>query len=206
MVTKYSQKSEPWANMTLGKSSLTMAGSGCFVCSLASLLDQSPDITLEALNKAGAIDSWGKLLSDKAAPALKMRYKGKAKNRPPDKDFPLICETDYYKNKGYPQHFFLYMGKQIMDPLNGEIYDNFYPIVSYRLFKVKPEAVYPARPPEADSAPTAPAEAKLKELAAEKAKASNSSNLPYLRALWERTWMGILDIWKKLLSNFIKTK
>jgi len=186
MATMYSQKDEKWAELKLGKTSLKMKDSGCFVVSLASMLEQSPGITLEALNRGECFNEQGMLLSDKAVSILKMRYKGKTKNQPPDKDLPCIAETNYYEDKGYPQHFFVFMGKQIMDPLDGKTKANLYPIVSYRLFKVKKvelETVYPARPPEPDISPIAEAEDKLKELSSviDKAARAESKKL----TLWE---------------------
>lgn len=149
MVTNFSQKDERWKKLKINKTNLTLETHGCFICALSSLLDQTPDITLEALNNANSFNSDGFLLSDVAAKSLGLKYMGKSKTKPTF--YPTIAETDHYKDKGYPQHFFTVVDKsRISDPLDGCEKDNPYKIVSYRLFKtkVKPESVYPYRPPD----------------------------------------------------------
>ena len=98
------------------------------------LSDRDPSITNAILTASDCINSQGMMISECAAKSLGLGYAGKTTSPP---NFPCIAETDFYKNKGYPQHFFVYLP-------NGEIHDpllsygptvNNYPIVSYRLFE-----------------------------------------------------------------------
>jgi len=146
----FSQKDERWKDLTIGKTNCTMGKYGCFVVALSSLMEQEPNITLEALNAGNAFDSKGLLLSDVAARVLNLRFKGKTNSLNLAKEFCkkngspwVVCETDHYKEQGYDQHFFLYNieTKEAMDPLDGKVKPNSYKIVSYRLFAIKKSSI-----------------------------------------------------------------
>ena len=126
----FSQKHRDWANMTLGESGKTMAKVGCYVTSICMLVERSPDLVLPVLNEAECFTDEGALLNEKAAQVLNMIY-SKIYSNPGKK---CICETDHFKSKGSPQHFFMWMnqGQFICDPLDGIIKHNKYNIVSYR--------------------------------------------------------------------------
>ena len=130
----YSQKTNAWSNECMGHSQEKIGPSGCFLTSLGMLSDRDPSITNAILTASDCINSQGMMISECAAKSLGLGYAGKTTSPP---NFPCIAETDFYKNKGYPQHFFVYLP-------NGEIHDpllsygptvNNYPIVSYRLFE-----------------------------------------------------------------------
>jgi hypothetical protein len=71
----------------------------------------------------------------------------------------VICETDYYKNVGVLQHFFLYdpLTKERIDPLDlkPDWEANTYPIVSYRVLELPLQA---PTPPESTPEPQQPTE------------------------------------------------
>jgi hypothetical protein len=128
----YKQSDSKWGYLTIGKSKLTLTKDGCYICSLAMLDGRTPDIILGILNRNNAFRSDGALLNDIAAKLLNRTYKYSTNN--PNKI--CICETNHFKNEGYPQHFFVWLndGNKINDPLDGKIKNNIYNVVSYRLF------------------------------------------------------------------------
>lgn len=134
---KFKMGSPSWGEMTLGNSGKKMKEIGCFVTSLSMLDNRTPDIVLDILNRNNAFNNKALLLSDVAAKALGMKYKGKSTKAP---NFPCVAETDAYSNIGIPSHFFVYLEpRKIIDPIDGQEKPNPYNIVSYRLFKEKKE-------------------------------------------------------------------
>ncbi len=135
-MTFYSQKDSRWSSYKYyGNNSI--GASGCFVVSLAMLDGRTPPEVADIIKNAGGFASGGLLISDVAASALGLEYNGKS-DKP---DGVCIAETDHYKNQGYPQHFFVYLGNGLInDPLldHGETVNN-YRIKSYRLFRPKGE-------------------------------------------------------------------
>lgn len=121
----------------LGTCDVTIATDGCFCTSLAMMVDKTPPEVNNLLkDNLGYVD--GCLVSSpNAAIILNLDYFGTGYTSP---DFPCIAETNDYKSKGYPQHFFVWLGNgMIIDPLIGYETVNNYNIKSYRLFKTKGE-------------------------------------------------------------------
>ena len=128
----YSQKDERWASEQLGTcKGETIGRSGCKITCLASLCGKTPS----EVNKIIPYVS-GCLTNDEtAAKALGLAFLGKSSVNP---DFDCIAETDHYKRRGVPQHFFILLTDgRCVDPLdlNPTPKKNPYKIVSYRLFK-----------------------------------------------------------------------
>jgi hypothetical protein len=132
----YSQKSYP--NVKLGNSNDTISNSGCFITSIANLLEYygrglTPPEVNEIGKKCGAFNG-ALLTAGTLAKALNLSYE-KTSKVPVD---VCIAETDHYKSKGVPQHFFLYCPLESgrIDPLklNPKWEHNTYKIVSYRIF------------------------------------------------------------------------
>lgn len=143
-ITPYSQKNPTWANLTY-YGNYTFKNYGCFVVSLSMLIDKEPPATADILKNNGCFDSKGYLISECASSALGIEYNGKSNTRP---DYDCICETDFYKGSGYPQHFFVLLKNgMIIDPLiqpaleTTNHYEN--NIISYRLFKARGETMTP---------------------------------------------------------------
>jgi len=135
----FSQKDRKWKDEYIGHSTEKIGPSGCFLVSLSILDGRNPSVVNAILTAHDCIDNNGYMISECAASALGMSYGGKTTDPP---SYPCVAETDFYKSKGYPQHFFVHLP-------NGEIYDpllsygptvNNYPLVSYRLFKTNNES------------------------------------------------------------------
>ena len=128
----YSQKDERWAREQLGTcKGETIGKSGCKITCLASFCGKTPS----EVNKIIPYVS-GCLTNDEtAAKALGLAFLGKSSVKP---DFDCVAETDHYKRRGVPQHFFILLTDgRCVDPLdlNPAPKKNPYKIVSYRLFK-----------------------------------------------------------------------
>jgi hypothetical protein len=138
MMEKYCQKDKRWADLTIGKTNLTMAKFGCLVTAISILDSRTPDVALKILNDGNAFTDNGLLIWDKAADLLGFNYYGVmgSESRIP---YPCIAETHKFAPK-YPQHFFVYEGfdnhgpDRIIDPLDGKEKANLYPIATFRLF------------------------------------------------------------------------
>ena len=133
-MNKFKQSDKRWGNMKLGKTRYTMADYGCYITSIAMVVGANPYSLLIVFNKYKIFTDEGLLNNAKAAKALGMVYRYSSS--------PVglcIAETDYYKDKGVPQHFFVWLGHDnlIVDPLTGKESVNKYPIVSFRIFKEK---------------------------------------------------------------------
>lgn len=133
-MTDYKQVNEPYSN-DIFAAKLKFGSSGCFAVSLSNMVGIYPPDVAQRLRDGGGFDKDGLVISDKSAQILGLDYFGKSQTQPP---YPCIAETDYWK-KTTPQHFFIINpdGSQI-DPLGKNIK---YPIVSYRLFKVREESM-----------------------------------------------------------------
>lgn len=110
----YSQKDPAYDRLKLGASKLTIHGYGCFVCSLATLYQKTPQ---ELLKIPNAISDQGYLRS-----ALIARECGGAA-LPATATAPdgwCVAMTTKFKDIGYPTHFFLFNSKtkQQLDPLD----------------------------------------------------------------------------------------
>lgn len=135
----YSQRDKAWSGVKLGFGSTTIGNYGCFITALSMLIEKTPNITNEILKKGGAFNG-DLLISDKAAVALDLEYLGKTTTKP--KEFPTIAEVDMSPSAGKQQHFVVMLKDKIIDPWTGtERPLNTYPIVSYRLFKLKEETM-----------------------------------------------------------------
>lgn len=135
MIKFYSQKDPRWAgNKYYGN--FSFSNYGCFVTSLAMLDGREPPEVARIIREAGGFASGGLLISDIAAKALGLEYSGRTTT--PQSEV-CIAETDHYRNQGYPQHFFVWLGGgMIHDPLlsQGNTVNN-YRITSWRLFRPK---------------------------------------------------------------------
>jgi len=135
----YSQKNEKWKNKKIGKTNLTLGEIGCFVTALAIMDGRTPDVILDLLNEGNAFNDNGLLFPDVAAKILRFSYCGETHNQQ-KVGMPCIAETNYYVDKGVPQHFFVWLGDGlIIDPIDGQTKGNCYPIVTFRLFAKKEE-------------------------------------------------------------------
>lgn len=133
----YSQKSY---QDKLGTCKDTIASSGCLITSCCNLFPRliyfkkTPPELNEYCKKNGLYSN-GCLLNFAAlANKLKMTYI-KTSTKPKT---TCIAETDHYKAKGVPQHFFMWKSDgTIIDPLdkNPDWKKNPYRIISYRVFK-----------------------------------------------------------------------
>jgi len=138
--TPYSQMDPRWKNIKLGNGRTTIGTHGCFVACLAMIDGRTPDVINKVLreNNAFYIDL---VKSPEAAKALNLEYKGKdydISNMP--EYSPSIKEVKY--GSAGTQHFVLRIIKNgvryIIDPIDGKQKAiNYYPFVSYRLFKKK---------------------------------------------------------------------
>lgn len=131
-ITYYSQKDPRWGNEQLGGCKGTLfKDAACKITCLASFCGKTPS----EVNKIIPYVS-GCLTEDvSAAKALGLPFLGKTTVKP---DFDCISETDHYKSKGVPQHFFILLADgRCVDPLDAIPVPkkNPYRIVSYRLFK-----------------------------------------------------------------------
>lgn len=134
----------------LGTCNLTISQAGCFITSLGILADISPPDVNNLLQDNGGYASGCNVISDVAAQLLGIEYDGKTYDDPHS---VCIAETADYTSKGYPQHFFVWLGNgNIIDPLIGFETTNNYNIKSFRLFKPKIESEQPMPDPYADPA------------------------------------------------------
>lgn len=124
----YSQKDPRWAKYKINGTKYTLASHGCLITCFAMLDGRPPYVMAEVLKPAyqGA-----ELVVKSAAWILQ------AKSEYLTKDPKRLCiaETDHYKSKGVPQHFFIHVGDgTIIDPLDlhPEEKPCPYKIVSYR--------------------------------------------------------------------------
>ena len=129
----YSQK---WYSDKLGTCNVTIKSHGCFISCLSMLLEIEPPAVNRTLTKNGGYANGCNLLSEKACGILGLDYSGRTTKDP---GTMCIAETNYYANKGIPQHFFVYHKGDMVDPLSQspEWRDCIYPIVSYRLISNK---------------------------------------------------------------------
>lgn len=138
-MTFYSQKAY---TDRLGSCKDTIAQSGCFITSLCNLAlnlntsKKTPPELNKWLIKNGGYSDGCLLNSAKGAEGVGLVSKGRTGINP---EHICICETDHWKSKGVPQHFFVYSDGQAIDPLdlNPTWKKNPYKIVSYRVFTVK---------------------------------------------------------------------
>lgn len=127
----YSQRDLRWANEKLGTCTDTIGKSGCKITCLASFCGKTPTEVNSIIPYVN-----GCLTNDEtAAKALGLYFGGKSTTKP---DHDCIAETNHYKSKGVPQHFFILLADgTCVDPLDldPKPKKNPYNIVSYRLFK-----------------------------------------------------------------------
>ena len=128
----YSQHDPSYDQLPLGQSHLTIHGFGCFLCSLATLYQKSPQAIMGVPD---AITPGGLVLASVIAKA-----NGGAALPPtvvPPQGW-CIAQTDHYAYLGYSTHFFVCnpQTKQMVDPLKypAEIGATTYRIVNYRPF------------------------------------------------------------------------
>ena len=144
----YSQKDSRWKNKKLGFGNTTIGGYGCAISAFSNFMADlgiqiTPDEMNEKAKKCGAFS--GDMLNFSVlAKELGFNYRK-------DTASSQICiaETNYYKNKGVPQHFFLYnpITKRRVDSLDldPKWEDNNYNIVSYRILIPMQETITPMR-------------------------------------------------------------
>ena len=158
----FSQKDPRWKNEKLGTCSDTLGQSSCFITALCNLAlnlntsDKTPSELNKWLIKKGGYSNGCLLNSAKGAEGVGLVLKEKTKIDP---KHICICETDHYKSKGVPQHFFVYSDKMVLDSLDLKLEwkKNPYIIVSYRVFNVKAPKV-PLSPENAPNEGITPVE------------------------------------------------
>jgi hypothetical protein len=132
----YSQKSFP---QKLGSRNTTIKANGCFLVSLSNLINylklsiMNPLELNEFLLLKGGYVNGCLMNAPKVASLLGMTYV-KTNQNP---ETLCVAETDHYKSKGVPQHFFLVRKDgRIVDPLDEKPNwkNNPYKIVSWRVF------------------------------------------------------------------------
>lgn len=109
----YSQRDPAFKNQKLGKSTLTVDGYGCFLCSIATLYQKSP---AELLAVTAAFDDQG-ILNSGILATFCGGSAGAKVTEPPEGW--CIAQTDHYASKGFTQHFFCVnvQTKEQIDPL-----------------------------------------------------------------------------------------
>lgn len=135
----YSQKDTRWAAHRLGTCVDTLAQSGCYITALAMLRGIQPDEVNDLLRDNGGYDKGCLLNSERSSKLLGLKYDGKTTEKP---DMVCIAETDHYKSKKVPQHFFVYLplgvGEMMIDPLDRPdeiaLKPLKYKVKTYRLF------------------------------------------------------------------------
>jgi hypothetical protein len=135
----YSQKNY---SDKLGTCGETIKSAGCFLVSLSMLVDIDPTDANRLLSANGGYSGGCKdmINSVNAAEILELDFMGISFKDPKRS---CIAETDHFKEKGTPQHFFVWLGNGLInDPLlpYGNTVNN-YNIVSYRLFSRKDETM-----------------------------------------------------------------
>jgi hypothetical protein len=128
----FSMKDPKWGNLGLG---YPMRKDGCYVTSLSMLCEKTPDAVLNLLMQNDCFEG-SLLLNAKAGQVLGFKtYKVLPSTT--QITSPIIAETNFYANQGYPQHFFIALpNNQMVDSLTGIQGPNKYSknIVSYRYF------------------------------------------------------------------------
>lgn len=138
----FSQISPEWKNEKLGGSDLTIGAYGCFLTSIAILGGSLNPLELnEEGLKRGGFSNYGLLISSTIAKivGLEAVFNTNGLNFPrPHATLPCIAITDYYKSRGVPTHFFVYLPDgRTVDPLDlvPEPKENkVYKITGYRHF------------------------------------------------------------------------
>jgi hypothetical protein len=136
----YSQRDPRWKDTKLGFGQTTIGSHGCFLTALSMVVKQPPNVVNAILRRASAFNQ-DLIISDKAAQALGLQYDGRDYNIDNMPAYsPSIKEVDMSPAPGKQQHFVLRVirgeEKYIIDPWTGEQRRiNYYPFVSYRLFK-----------------------------------------------------------------------
>lgn len=140
-----SQKNPIWSKEKLGTCDTTFGESGCYITSLANLVDKTPLEVNKILLEGGGYTNGCLVNSQRAAELLGMNYlKADTENEMGYQVLlyhqPIIAETNYYAPKTLQHFFILLPDNNIIDPLNPVIKRNFYPIKSLRIFKKLPES------------------------------------------------------------------
>lgn len=131
-IETYSQHDPRWAGLSIGNGA-TMSSHGCYIAAFAMILQKRPDIVLAELKQNGCLTADGLMISEKAAALYGLTY-NKQTEHP---GIPCIAETDDYKKRGYPQHFYLSLDTETrVDPLDNDPYQEHdrYNVVSYRVY------------------------------------------------------------------------
>ena len=132
----YYQKDERWAKEKLGHTNLTIGGYGCLLTCISMLDGRCPKELNQIFSSGNCFRDDGLIIWVNVEKTLNKTYSHVIST-----DYlPCIAETNYYKNKGYPQHFFVIHkiglnSIEIADPLDGQLKVNKYPIVSFRIIK-----------------------------------------------------------------------
>lgn len=139
MNSKYwSQRDPMYAEKYLGTGKQKFKDVACLLVSLSNLTKVPPLELNDMFTTTGVYSNGNMIDCAKAASRLWYTYK-KQSNNP---KIRCIAETDAYKSKGVPQHFFMLKpDKSIIDPLDNppNFKKNPYHIVSYRIFEKLPK-------------------------------------------------------------------
>lgn len=126
----YSQVDPLWENDKLGTcGGETIGKSGCKITCYGMLCEKTP----AEVNKKITYTSGCLTVDSVNSKELGLIYRGVVYKKP---EVTCIAETDHYKSKGVPQHFFVIRKDgMIVDPLDYPCYwkSNKYNVVSYRL-------------------------------------------------------------------------
>jgi hypothetical protein len=131
----YSQSDTRWGYYKLGTCNTTIKGGGCFIVCYAMLADKTPAEVNTLFKNKGGYASGCLVVQSKCSAILGLEDNGRTTKKP---NHICIAETNHYKSKGVPQHFYIWNPNgNIVDPLdkNPTWKKNPYNIVSYRLVK-----------------------------------------------------------------------
>lgn len=138
-MTNYSQSDPRWKSKKLGTSSVSIGGYGCAITAVANLAGVTPEEVNSKLVTYGGFRDGNLIVWSKAAELFELPYKSSTKDAA---FFPTIAETDNFKAKGVPQHFFVLLEDgTIIDSLDGKHKSNPYRIVGYRNVGAKEDPV-----------------------------------------------------------------
>ena len=131
----YSQCDKRWASHKLGTCTDTFCKSGCYLMCLSSLSNLNPDECNRRLKTRGEYYKGCLVSPSNAAYILCLKY---SSVRSRAMFYPCIAETDHFRLRGIPQHFFLLLSPtRMVDPLTGRESNLKYKIKSYRNLTTK---------------------------------------------------------------------
>ena len=201
-----SQNDPRWRSLKVGKTNKTLGQIGCFLTTLASILDRNPGDVLAFLNAHNCFDAQGELADTERVVKLLGFTSYAVVDHDPHQ--LSVVEVDYSPAPGIQTHFMVWTVEdhKVMNPwpYPAAIEVNEWRVVNWRVLgipvKVSPAAeVFPAKPPEPDKPPQTDATAKYAELV----RGDVLAGLKPQESLWQRIkdWFG-RSIWPRATLVF----